>query len=301
MIAWVFRKRFDLFMFSMLLAASSSVAQTQPSPAEPHASSSPDSAQILKTTEAFIRKLFAWGPDFKVKLGPLNPSMSPDFYSVPLEVTYKGQADSSKVFVSKDGKTIFRGEMFDTSADPFVDILAKLQVAGNPSIGPADAHVTVVEFADFECPHCRELNEGMKTIETHYPQIRVVYKDFPISQIHPWAESAAIGARCAYIQTPGAFWKMADSIFGDQDSISTENVWDKLVAFASQAGLDTDAFKACMSSPDAAKAVDDNHQQGIDLHIDSTPTVFVNGRPLPGGDITSLEQYIDFDLAAQPK
>ncbi len=297
----MFRKKFAPLMLAIFLMALSCAAQTQPAPSEPHASSPPDSAQLLKTTETFLRKLFAWGPDFKVHLGPLTQSLAQDFYLVPLQVTFNGQTDSGQVFVSKDGKTILRGEMFDTSADPFVDLLAKLHVAGDPSIGPAGARVTVVEFADFECPHCRELNDGMKTIETRYPQIRVVYADFPIAQIHSWAETAAIGARCAFMQSPGAFWKMADSIFGDQDAISTENVWDKLVGFASQAGLDADAFKACMSSPEAAKAVDDNHQQGLDLGINSTPTVFVNGRPLPGGDITTLEQYIDFDLAAQPK
>ncbi len=295
------RRRFVLLMLAIFFTVLSSAAQTQPAPAEPHASAPPDSAQILKTTEAFVRKLFAWGPDFKVKLGPLMQSLSPNFYLVPLEVTINGQTDSGKIFVSKDGKTLVRGEMFDTAADPFVDLRSKLHTEGHPSKGPADARVTLVEFADYQCPHCRELHDQMQTIETKYPQIRLVYEDFPITQIHPWAQTAAIGARCAYMQSPDAFWKMNDSIFADQDAISTENVWDKLVGFAAQAGLDTDAFKTCMTSPEPLKAVEADHQQGVDLGVDSTPTVFVNGRPLPGGDITTLEQYIDFDLAAPPK
>ncbi|MFZ3201273.1 MAG: DsbA family protein [Candidatus Acidiferrales bacterium] len=297
----MFRKRFIPLTLAIFFAAISSAAQSQPAPAEPHASAPPDSAQLLKTTEAFIRKLFAWGPDFTVKLGPLTQSLAPDFYLVPLQVTFKGQTDSGKVFISKDGKTLVRGEMFDTAADPFVDLRAKLHTEGHPSKGPANARVTLVEFADYECPHCRELHDEMPTIEARYPRIRIVFEDFPITQVHPWAQTAAIGARCAYMQSPDAFWKMNDSIFGDQEAISTENVWDKLVGFAAQAGLDTDAFKTCMTSPEALKAVEADRQQGIDMGVDSTPTVFVNGRPLPGGDITTLEQYIDFDLAAQPK
>lgn len=297
----MFRRRFLPLLFAMLFTAVSCAAQIQPASSEPRASSSSDSSPLLKPTEAFVRKLFAWGPDFKVKLGPLSQSLAPDFYVVPLEVTFNGQTDSGNVFVSKDGKTLLRGELFDTSADPFAANRAKIHIAGNPSMGPADARITLVEFADYQCPHCRELHEQMKTIETRYPQIRIVYEDFPINQIHPWAQTAAIGARCAFMQSTDAFWKMNDSIFEDQDAISTENVWDKLVAFASQAGLDADAFKTCMSSPEALKAVEADRQQGVDLNVNATPTVFINGRPLPGGDITTLQQYIDFELAAQPK
>ena len=73
---------------------------------------SAEDAEILKNTETFVRELFAWGPDFKVKLGPLNPSPSSYFYTVPVDVTVNGQTDKGSVFVSKDGKTFLRGEMF---------------------------------------------------------------------------------------------------------------------------------------------------------------------------------------------
>ena len=114
--------------------------------------------------------------------------------------------------------------------------------------------------------------------------MRFVYKNFPLTTIHPWAETAAIGAHCAYEQSPEAFWKVHDAIFDDQDAITPENVWDKLVSFASQAGLNADTFKACLSSADAQKAVDAEHAEGVALGVDSTPTAFVNGRPLAGGD-----------------
>jgi protein-disulfide isomerase len=284
----------------IFLAALPCSAQTSPPSSSSQASASSDPAQVLKATDAYVRNLFAWGPDFKVKVGPLSQSPAADFYLVPIQVSVDDQTDTGEVYVSKDGKTLLRGEMFDMSTDPFAANRAKLHIEGNPSEGASDARVTIVEFADFQCPHCRELDQALRTIEGHY-KIRVVYKDFPISAIHPWAETAAIGARCAFMQAPEAFWKVHDAIFGNQDLISTENVWDKLAEFAAQAGLDKEAFKTCMSSPEAKRAVETNREAGMALSITSTPTLFVNGRPFVGGDIGPLQHVIEFELAAHGK
>ncbi len=270
------------------------------SPAAAASQPSTDQAQILKNTEAFVRNLFAWGPEFEVNVGPLSPSLSPDFYLAPIQVTNNKRTDKGSVYVSKDGKTFLQGEIFDMRTNPFAENLSKLHVEGNPSMGPADAKVTVVEFSDFQCPHCRELSQTIQSVEAQYPQVRLVFKDYPLTQIHPWAETAAIGARCAYIQKPGSFWTMQTQIFENQDLISTENVWDKLAGFAAQDGLDPELMKVCMSSPQAQAAVDSNHRDGEALNIDRTPTVFVNGRPVIGGDKATLEQYIRYESPAHP-
>lgn len=271
---------------------------SQPPSQTPLQLPSAEEAQFLKTAEVFVRKLFAWGPDFQVKLGPLSPSPAPDFYLVPVQVTANGQADTGVLYVSKDGKFLLRGDVFDTSGDPFAGNRAKLRLDGNPSKGPADAKVTLVEFSDFECPHCRQLHEAIKkSIAPHYPQIRIVYKDLPIPQIHPWAMTAAIGARCAYMQSPDSFWKIHDALFENQEFISAANIWERLVDYAGQAGLDKDAFKACLTKPEAQKAVEANVADGQVLSVNSTPTVFVNGRPIVGGDPTTIQQYIDFELS----
>jgi protein-disulfide isomerase len=197
------RRLLLVFVCAAFLAASPSRAQSSVTSA-----TQSDQAQILHSCEAFIRNLFTWGPEYKIKLGPLASSATPDFYSLPIDVTFKGQSESTTFYVGKDGKTFIRGEMFDMSADPFAATRAKLHIDGNPSKGPTNARVTIVEFSDFECPHCREVHTVLQSVEAHYPQVRVVYKDFPLSQIHPWAETAAIGGRCAFQQAPGAFWKM---------------------------------------------------------------------------------------------
>ena len=289
-----------LVALSIFFAALPCIAQTSPRSNSSQAPVSSDQAQVLKTTDAYVRNLFAWGPDFQVKVGPLSQSPAADFYIVPIRVSVNDQTDTGEVYVSKDGKTLLRGEMFDMSTDPFAANRAKLHIEGNPSEGSSDARVTIVEFADFQCPHCRELDEALKNIEGHY-KFRLVYKDFPISTIHPWADTAAIGARCAFMQAPEAFWKLHDAIFKNQELISTENIWDKLGEFAAQAGLDKDAFKSCMSSPEAKRAVEANREAGMALSITSTPTLFVNGRPVIGGDIGPLQHLIEFELAAHSK
>src|SRR5690348_14460850 len=86
----------------------------------------PGQEQLLKSAESFVRNLFAWGPEFTLHLGPVAQAPSPEFYRVPVEVTYKGQSDHGEIFVSKDGKTMLRGEMFDMGKDPFGENRSKL-------------------------------------------------------------------------------------------------------------------------------------------------------------------------------
>lgn len=275
---------------AILLGVAPAYAQSAPAPVA-------DQVEIIKQAEAFVRDLFAWGPEFNVSIGPLAPSPSPDFYLAPIHVTVNGQTDTGTVYIGKDGKTFVRGDMFDMAKNPFADNLAKLHIDDNPSEGPADGKVTVVEFSDFECPHCRAFSQTLREVAPQYPQVRFVFKDFPLTQIHPWAETAAIAARCAFIQQPKVFWTFQAQIFDNQDLISAENVWEKVIAFAAQDNLDADAFKTCMSSTEVKAAVDANHRDGEALSVNSTPTIFVNGRPLDGGDKATLEQYLKYELS----
>jgi protein-disulfide isomerase len=282
--------------------ASISIAQNTVAPAaQSSAAGTGDQDQLLKSAEVFVRDLYAWGPDYAVKLGPVTQSPAPEYYRVPIQVTYNGQSDNGEVFVSKDGKTLLRGDIFDLSKDPYAGVREHLNAAGNPSMGPESAPVTLVEFADFECPHCREFSDDFASIQQKFPQVRLVYKDYPLVDIHPWAQTAAIGARCAFMQSPAAFWKMHDAIFKNQDNITPDNAWDQLNGFAKDEGLDADAFKACMSSPEAGKAVDANRADAAALGVSSTPTVYVNGRPVVGGDPNTVVQYIQYELKAHTK
>ncbi len=114
--------------------------------------------------------------------------------------------------------------------------------------------------------------------------------------------TAAIAGRCAYQQNSEAFWKIHDAIFDNQDSIQPENAWAKMLEFAGQADLQIDTFRACMTSPAAKQEVETTLGEGKALRIANTPTVFVNGRRLVGGDAGVINQYINYELllAAHP-
>jgi protein-disulfide isomerase len=255
-------------------------------------------AEIEQRVEKFLRNFYAWGTDFRLKVSPPAASPIPDLYQVPVVISYKGQSDKATVFVSHDGRYMIRGSIDSLLVDPFAANRKQLELEGNhPSIGPAKACVNVAEFSDYECPHCRELSEILKQVEPRFPQVRFTFLDFPLEQIHPWAMNAALAGRCAYQQNPAAYAKFRRSIFENQEQITPDNASDKLLGLATQSGLDANGIQACMASPATRKEVDADLALGKQLNVNSTPTVFVNGRPLIGGNEQLLDQFISYELS----
>ena len=286
-------------MLTAALCVSATAAQ-QPklTPASASADGTSAPSQTQKDIEAYLRNLYAFGPDVKVLVGPLKPSPVEGMMETDIDVTIGENKQNATFYVSKDGKYLFRGDMSDMTKDPLAANIAEIRMADAPVLGDAKAPVTIVEYSDFECPVCRSLHDAMRgMLSTYAGKIRVVFKDFPLDQIHPWAKTAAIAGRCAYQQKPEAFWKMYDLIYDNQETISAADAWSKMVDYAGQSALDTEALKACMASPEAAAAVNASHANGETLEVTSTPTVFVNGRRMVGADSHLLEQYINYELA----
>ncbi len=168
-----------------------------------------------------------------------------------IDLTIEGNKQTVKFYVSKDGKFLFQGDLSDMTKDPLAQNRAQIQMNDAPSLGDAKAPVTLVEYSDFECPVCRNLHDALRGLLPNYAgKVRVVFKDYPLEQLHPWARTAAIAGRCAYQQDPGA-------------------------------------------------AVNASRANGQQLDVNSTPTVFVNGRRIVGADARLLEQYIKYELAQQ--
>jgi len=283
----------------MSLAALTTHAQ-QPKAAAPgaSASASPASSQTQKNIEAYLRNLYAFGPDVKLIIGPLRESPVEGILETNIDVTIGENKEAAKFYVSKDGRFLFRGDVSDMTKDPLAENLAQIRMTDAPALGDPKAPVTIVEYSDFECPVCRNLHDALRRIlPTYAGKVRVIFKDFPIEQLHPWARTAAIAGRCAYQQKPDAFWKMYDLIYDNQEIISAANAWTKMTEYAVQSGLDADAFKSCMASPEASAAVNASHANGEKLELNSTPTVFVNGRRMVGADAHLIEQYINYELA----
>jgi protein-disulfide isomerase len=279
-------------LLALTLALPSARAQQTPAAATASAGQLP----IQKTVEAYLRNLYAFGPDTSVKVAAPKDIGVEGLQEVDIEVKIGDNQQAGKVYVTKDGKFMFRGELSDLSKDPLAENRALIDTKNSPSLGPDNAPVTMVEFSDFECPVCRSLHDALRGLLPNYPQVRVVFKDFPLDQIHPWARTAALAGRCAYQQTPAAFWKMYDLIYDGQDLISAENAWGKMTDFAGRSGLNPDTFKGCMASPEAGAAIDASRANGMQLEVGSTPTIFVNGRRIVGADPHALEQYIRYEL-----
>src|SRR5205823_2243242 len=141
------------------------------------------------------------------------------------------ESRQQNVFISQDGKQYIVGNLFKTDEDMDAVRRKSLTLEGSPSKGPPNAPVTIVEFSDLECSSCKYAHELMKSdkiLEAYPGKIRFVYKNRPITRAHPWSMNAALGATCAFKQSPAAFWKIQDAVFTQQSSITVENVWDKL-------------------------------------------------------------------------
>jgi protein-disulfide isomerase len=163
----------------------------------------------------------------------------------------------------------------------------------DPSQGKADAPVTVVEYSDFQCPFCLRVMPTLKELRTKYgDRMRLVWKDFPLTQIHPQAFIAAQAGNCAREQ--GKFWEYHDKLFGNQSSLTA----DSLKKYAADTGLDAAKFNQCLDSSKYEARVQDALKAGNRLGISSTPTVYVNGRMINGAQpIDVFESVIEEELA----
>ena len=163
----------------------------------------------------------------------------------------------------------------------------------DPSEGPASAPITLVEFSDFQCPFCQRVMPTMKEIRQKYgDKVRVVWKDFPLTQIHPQAFEAAVAGNCAREQ--GKFWELHDRLFPNQQALQPEF----LKRYAVDAGVDAEKFNACLDSSKYQQRVQDAIEAGTKLGVSSTPTVFINGRVVSGAQPYNVfAAIIDEELA----
>jgi len=171
--------------------------------------------------------------------------------------------------------------------------LARILPDDDPSLGLNDAPITIVAFSDYECPYCRKwYKEVWPALQAAYPdQIRLVYRDFPLGQMHPNAVQASLAANCALEQD--RFWEYHDLLLGSDASLSVETLQD----YAGQASLDTTAFVACMSNESMLEEIRADFEDGVNLGITGTPTFFIGGYRLVGAQpVESFQQVIQSQL-----
>jgi len=165
--------------------------------------------------------------------------------------------------------------------------------ATDPILGSTTAPVTIVEFSDFQCPFCQRVSPTLKKVREAYgDKVRIVWKDFPLTQIHPQAFKASEAAHCAGEQ--GKYWEYHDRLFGNQQALQP----DDLKKYAADLSLDAAKFTACLDTSKYGDRVREGVAQGSRLGVSSTPTLYINGRMLSGAQpFETFATIIDEELS----
>ncbi len=203
-------------------------------------------------------------------------------------------------FAMPDGKHIIAANnIMSFGAHPFADARATLQQrADGPYRGSASKDLEIVEFADFQCPHCKAAQADMDQMVTDFPKARIVFQVFPIAAIHPESLRAAEYGVCVNkLAGSTAFFQYADAVYNGQDSLATpDGATLTLNSAVVKVGLQPAKVMACAAEPDVKATVDQSLKLASDLGINEVPTLVINGREIPVGAVpySTLKKIIDF-------
>jgi len=265
---------------------------------------SPDVSEHIQRQ---VRAFFNIPPDVDIKIGAPSPSEFPNYEYVPVTMTRGGKSQHAEFLLAKDGKTLIRFTKIDLTKDLFAETMGKINIADRPVRGNPDAKVTIVNFDDFECPFCARMHTTLmnQILPQYADKVKIVYKDYPLLQIHPWAEHAANDANCLAKESGAAYWQLADYLHANQRSIPPQNVQasdgelDRLTLdFGKKNNADMNRLQACIKTQSDA-AVKASMTEGDDLGVSATPTVFINGERLEGAlDVDEVRAALNRQLLA---
>lgn len=229
--------------------------------------------------EVMVRSQFNVPQDVDVTIGARKPSQISGYDSLPITLSNSNGTKSQVIdfLISTDGKTLARLEKFDLVNDPVFSI----NVAGRPIRGNPAAKVTVINFDDLECGYCARLHEELfpATLDRYKDKVRFIYKDLPLTQIHPWSMHAAVDANCLAAQSGDVYWTYVDYLHSHGQEVNGENrdtarSFATLDRIARQEGtlgkLDAAKLDACLAKQDES-AVRASTQEALALGIESTP------------------------------
>jgi protein-disulfide isomerase len=274
-------------------------------------SASPD---VVRKIEHQVRSFYTIPADIKVTVGSITPSSDmPGYDAVSVNIDGgEGKSKDYKFLLSKDRATMLRVTKFDLNKDPFADVMSKIDVTGRPSRGAKSAKVVVVDFDDFECPFCSRMHATLfpEIIKEYGDRVTIIYKDDPLSEIHPWAIHAAVDANCLAAQSTDAYWDFADYVHANKREVDAEktpaarfDAIDKITVLQGQKhNLDVAKLQSCVKAQkeDAVRA---SMKEADDLGVNGTPALFINGQKIDGAvPIGEVRAALDAALrdAGQP-
>lgn len=266
-------------LFILLLVCLGCVAQSAP----------PD---VARKIEHQVRAFYSLPTDVKVTVGAIVPGADvPGYDTVTVLLDGDGKQKEYKFLLSKDRNTMLRVTKFDLTKDAYADLMSKIDVAGRPARGAKSAKVVVVNFDDFECPFCSRMHATLfpDILKEYGDRVTFIYKDDPLTEIHPWALHAAVDANCLAAQNPDAYWDFADYIHANKTTVDTEKTpiarFDAVDKITLQQGqkhnLDATKLQACIKAQneDAVRA---SMKEADALGVNGTPALFINGQKIDG-------------------
>lgn len=302
--------RNSLRMVLLLLLSISVVAQQASTPAKPKtataakphaAAAAPSSpARNLPSEEevnGFLQAQVGWEPQTTWKIVSIKPSKAEGLAEVVVQISGPQGQGGQTFFVSADGKHAVFGDIVPFGKHPFEETRLELEKrAKGPSRGAATAPVTIVEFSDLQCPHCKEAAPTVEKLLSENPSVHFIFQNFPLP-MHNWALKGAAYADCVGKASNEAFWKFINSVYAAQADITAENADQKLTGLADQAGVKGADIAACSTLPETQTRVENSIALGKSVDVTATPTLFINGRPVgvSGNNYEVLKQLVEFD------
>ena len=276
--------------------------------AAPPAFPKPDPADFTadtpskETVNAFMQSNLGFAPNSMWQVQAIQKTQLPGINRVVVFVgdkTGKQQPYRFAFLTAPDMKHIMVGDrIIPFGEHPFEEHRAILQQRANgPYRGAAAKDLELVEFADFQCPHCKAAQANMDKLVTDFPNARIVFESDPIASIHPESMIAAeYGVCVAKLGGNSAFFTFAAAVFDGQDGLATaDGATLTLNSAVTKAGLEPAKVSACANTPDTKAAVDASVQLAKDLDISSVPTLAINGRQVPANaPYETLKQIIEY-------
>ena len=269
--------------------------------AQPAPQPAPDPV-LDRHIEVMVRSQFNIPQDYTVTLGARQPSQIPGYYTLPITLSHAKKQQVIDFLISTDGKTLARLETFDLVKNPVFAI----DIAGRPIRGNPAAKVTVINFDDLECPYCARMHHSLfpSTLERYKDKVRFIYKDNPLSELHPWAMHAAVDANCLAAQSGEVYWAYVDYVHAHGNEISGQDrspakSFDALNRIARQEAalgkLDSDRLDACIAAQDETQVRASIHE-AESLKLDGAPAVFVDGERIDGA-VSADQVWLVIDRA----
>jgi protein-disulfide isomerase len=239
-----------------------------------------------ETVNSFLQQTFGYDSTVTWKITAIKPSIAAGLAEVDVVLSNSQGQSATTLYVTPDGKHALTGDILPFGAKPYQPAKeALLKGVNGPSRGPDKAPVTIVEFSDLQCPHCKDAQPIIDKLLTEEPNARFVFQNFPLPS-HNWAAKAANYADCIGRSSKDAFWKFVQGTFDAQSSITEANADEKLTAIADTAGVKGAEMATCAAKADTKTRVEQSVALGQSVGVTGTPTVFVNGRRI--GNVVGL-------------